>query len=163
MESVSELLSGLSEQIATFKGFASVFVMLFIDLCVLIILLKSGSEKKLNHRKWRREFNYIAVVEGQRIIPVENSEILLGRHRSADIQFPDMSVSRYHAVLTYSDGVFLLEDLNSKSGTYLNGKKIKSAVINIGDEIKLGAVVFHIKKIKEIENVRRREKRKNKA
>lgn len=161
MENISELISGLSEQIVTFKGFASVFVMLFIDLCVLIILLKSGSEKKHCHKKWRREFNYIAVVEGKRIIPVENSEILLGRHRSADIQFPDLSVSRYHAVLTYSDGVFLLEDLNSKSGTYLNGKKIKSAVINVDDEIRLGGVVFHIKKLKETNN--EHSKRKNKA
>lgn len=163
METLSELFSGLWDQIVTFKGFASVFVMLFIDICALVILLKSCSEKKLSSRKWRSEFNYIAVVEGHRVIPVENSEILLGRHRSADIQFPDLSVSRYHAVLTYSDGVFLLEDLNSKSGTFLNGKKIKSAVININDEIRMGAVVFHIKKIKDVNNGQRKNKRKNKA
>lgn len=163
MESVSELFRGLYEQLITFKGMASLFVMLFIDLCVLIILLKSGSEKKLCNKKWRREFSYMAVVEGRRIIPVETSEILLGRHRSADIQFPDLSVSRYHAVLTYSDGIFLLEDLNSKSGTYLNGKKIKSAVVNTDDEIRLGAVVFHLKRIKETGNERGRAKRKNKA
>lgn len=163
LESLSDLFGGLYEQIVTFKGFASVFVMLFIDLCVLIILLKSGSEKKFCHKKWRKEFGYIAVVEGRRVIPVETSEILLGRHRSADIQFPDLSVSRYHAVLTFSDGVFLLEDLNSKSGTFLNGKRIHSAVINVDDEIRLGAVVFHIKKIKEINNGGRKGKRKNKA
>ena len=55
-----------------------------------------------------KSFGYIAVVDDTRVIPVENSEILLGRHRSADIQFPNLSVSRYHAVLTYSDGIFLL-------------------------------------------------------
>ncbi len=163
LESVSDLLNGLYAQIITFRGFASVFVMLFIDLCALIILLKSGSEKKLCHKKWRKEFGYIAVVEGRRVIPVETSEILLGRHRSADIQFPDLSVSRYHAVLTYSDGVFLLEDLNSKSGTYLNGKKIHSAVINVDDEIRLGAVVFQIKRIKETNNSGRKGKGKRKA
>lgn len=70
-----------------------------------------------------------------------------------------MSVSRYHAVLSYSDGIFLLEDLNSKSGTYLNGKKIRSAVVNINDEIRIGAVVFYLKKIKDGNN----EERKNKA
>ena len=43
LESVSDLLNGLYAQIITFRGFASVFVMLFIDLCALIILLKSGS------------------------------------------------------------------------------------------------------------------------
>ncbi len=163
LESVSDLFHGLYAQLLTFRGFASLFVMLFIDLCVIIILLKSGEEKKFCDRKWRKEFGYIAVVEGHRIIPVETSEILLGRHRSADIQFPDLSVSRYHAVLTFSDGVFLLEDLNSKSGTFLNGKRIRSAVINVDDEIRLGAVAFQIKKIKEIDNGSRKGKRKNKA
>ena len=66
-------------------------------------------------------------------------------------------------MLTYSDGVFLLEDLNSKSGTYLNGKKIHSAVINVDDEIRLGAVVFQIKRIKETNNGGRKGKGKRKA
>lgn len=159
METLSELLRGLGEQIITFKGFACVFAMLSIDLCAFIILLKSCSEKKLCSKKWRRRYEYIAVVDADRVIPVETSEILMGRHRSADIQFPDLSVSRYHAVLSYSDGVFLLEDLNSKSGTYLNGKKIRSAVVNINDEIRMGAVVFHIKKIKDTNNEQRKRKK----
>lgn len=163
MENFSDLINGILDQIVTFKGFASVFVMLFIDICALFILIKSWSEKKMCRKKWRREFSYLAVTDGRRVIPIENSEILLGRHRSVDIQFPDLSVSRYHAVLTYSDGIFLLEDLNSRSGTYLNGKKIRSAVVNVNDEIRLGAVVFHIKKIKDVSNVQRKNERKNKA
>lgn len=159
METWSEFLRGLGEQIMTFKGFACIFAMLFIDLCAAALLVKCGSEKKLCRRKWRKRFGYIAVADENRVIPIENSEVLLGRHRSADIQFPDLSVSRYHAVLSYSDGIFLLEDLNSKSGTYLNGKKIRSAVVNINDEIRIGAVVFYLKKIKDGNN----EERKNKA
>ncbi|MBE6852231.1 MAG: FHA domain-containing protein [Ruminococcus sp.] len=160
METVSELLNGLGEQIVTFKGFACAFAMLFIDICAFIILIMSSSEKKMCRKKWRKKFEYIAVVDEHRVIPIENSEILMGRHRSADIQFPDLSVSRYHAVLTYSDGVFLLEDLSSKSGTYLNGKKIKSAVVNIDDEIRMGAAVFYIKKIKEGTNDKRKREKK---
>lgn len=163
MENFSDLIDGILDQIVTFKGFASVFVMFFIDICALFILIKCVSEKKLCRKKWRSSFSYLAVTDGRRVIPIENSEILLGRHRSVDIQFPDLSVSRYHAVLTYSDGIFLLEDLNSRSGTYLNGKKIKSAVVNVDDEIRMGAVTFHIKKIKDVSNVQKRNKRKNKA
>ena len=41
MENFSDLINGILDQIVTFKGFASVFVMLFIDVCALFILLKS--------------------------------------------------------------------------------------------------------------------------
>lgn len=149
METLSEFIKGFGEQIMTFKGFACIFVLLFIDLCAMIILLKSYLEKRFCKKKWQDIFGHIAIVDENRVIPIETAEILLGRHRSADVQFHDLSVSRYHAVLTYSDGIFLLDDLNSKSGTYLNGKKIKSAVVNVNDEIRMGAVVFYLKKIKE--------------
>ncbi|MDD6824652.1 MAG: FHA domain-containing protein [Oscillospiraceae bacterium] len=161
METITEYLEGIWNQMSDLKGVAGLFSMLFIDLCAFIILIKSCAEKRNCNLKWRRRYEYIAIVDGKRVIPVENSEILLGRHRSADIQFPDMSVSRYHAVLTYSDGIFLLEDLNSKSGTFLNGKKIQKAVVNVNDEIRMGAVIFYIKKIKDVSN--ERNKRKSKA
>ena len=158
-ETLSEFFKGFSQQLSMFKGISVLVALLLTDICMMVIFLKCYSEKKFCLKKWRKRFGYIAVVDDTRVIPVENSEILLGRHRSADIQFPDLSVSRYHAVLTYSDGIFLLDDLNSKSGTYVNGKRIKSAVVKVNDEIQLGSMTFHLKKIKDVEN----DKRKNKA
>lgn len=151
-ETLSEFLRGFGEQIVTFKGRACAVCMLLIDLCALFIFIKCYSEKKFVAKKWRNRFNYAAIVDSDRVIPIQNSEILLGRHRSADIQFPDLSVSRYHAVLTFSDGKFVLDDLGSKSGTYVNGKKIRSAVVKFNDEIRMGKIVFSIKKIKDGEN-----------
>ena len=151
-ETLSEFLRGFGEQIVTFKGIACAVCMLLIDLCAFFIFIKCYSEKKFVSKKWRNRFNYAAIVDSDRVIPIQNSEILLGRHRSADIQFPDLSVSRYHAVLTFSDGKFVLDDLGSKSGTYVNGKKIRSAVIKFNDEIRMGKIVFSIKKIKDGEN-----------
>ncbi len=155
-ETLSEFFKGLGEQLSTFKGVSILVALLFTDLCMLFIFLKCYSERKLCRKRWRKRFNYFAIVDDTRVIPVENSEILLGRHRSADIQFQNLSVSRYHAVLTYSDGKFLLDDLNSKSGTYVNGKRIKSAVVRINDEIRLGSVIFCLKKIKDGENDQRK-------
>ena len=155
-ETLSEFLKGFGEQIVTFKGFACAFALLFVDFCAIAIFCKSYSEKKFCHKKWNRRFEYLALVDENRVIPIENSEILLGRHRSSDIQLPDLSVSRYHAVLTFSDGILLLDDLNSKSGTYVNGKRIKSAVIKINDEIRIGAMIFSIKKIKDGDNGKRK-------
>ena len=73
------------------------------------------------------------------MIPLEADEILIGRHGAADIRFPDMSVSRYHAVLYVSNGVWSVMDLDSKSGTYVNGRKIRSQVtLKDMDEIRFG-------------------------
>ena len=50
-----------------------------------------------------------------------------------------MSVSRYHAVLYVSNGVWSVMDLGSKSGTYVNGRKIRSQVkLKDMDEIRFG-------------------------
>ncbi len=155
-ETLSEFLKGFGEQIVTFRGIACAVCMLLIDICAFFILLKCYREKKFCEKKWRKFFGYAAIVDEDRVIPIQNSEVLLGRHRSADIQFPDLSVSRYHAVLTFSDGKFLLDDLNSKSGTYVNGKKVKSAVVRFNDEIRIGKIVFYIKKIKDGDNERRK-------
>lgn len=150
-ETFSEFLKGISEQIITYKGIACSVALLLVNICLLLIIFKCFREKKYSDYKWRRKFGNVAIVYEDTVIPIENSEVLLGRHRSADIRFTDLSVSRYHAVLTFSDGLFLLDDLDSKSGTFLNGKKIKSAVVKAGDEIKLGAMSFVLKKVKDSE------------
>jgi pSer/pThr/pTyr-binding forkhead associated (FHA) protein len=53
-----------------------------------------------------------------------------------------MSVSRKHCQLNYDDGVLKIRDLDSRNGTYLNGKRIDEAVIQAGDSIKIGPLTF---------------------
>ncbi|MDO5558668.1 MAG: FHA domain-containing protein [Oscillospiraceae bacterium] len=151
-EDFTDFINGFFDQLVTLKGIASAVALLAIDFCALVLFLKASRERKFCQNQWTKRFSHYALVADKRVIPVENSEILLGRHRSADIQFPDLSVSRYHAVLTFSDGKLLIDDLNSKSGTYVNGKRIKSAVLKINDEVRLGAMIFYIKRVKEVEN-----------
>ena len=78
---------------------------------------------------------------------MEADEILVGRHGAADIRFTDMSVSRYHAVLYVSNGVWSVMDLGSKSGTYVNGRKIRSQVkLKDMDEIRFGTLdLFNVR------------------
>ena len=47
-------------------------------------------------------------------------------------------VSRHHARIVISEGEATLEDLGSKNGTYLRGKRIASAPLADGDEIRMG-------------------------
>lgn len=70
--------------------------------------------------------------------PLNCDEILIGRHASADIRLPDISVSRYHAMLTVSEGVWVIKDIGSKSGIYVNGNLVKEAALRENDLINIG-------------------------
>lgn len=66
-------------------------------------------------------------------------EISVGRLSRNDIQLHDAFCSSYHASLYASENGYLLQDNNSKNGTFLNGKRIpEEAVLKKGDEILIG-------------------------
>jgi diguanylate cyclase (GGDEF)-like protein len=79
--------------------------------------------------------------------PLLYSRILtIGRNsQNVIIVKKNLTVSRHHAKVYFDRPNFVVEDLDSKNGTYLNGKRIKRAVIAGGDELKIGEVVFQIK------------------
>ncbi len=51
--------------------------------------------------------------------------VIIGRHPECSIQIDDGSVSRHHARVTNTDGVWFIEDLESRNGTFLNGQTIQ--------------------------------------
>jgi hypothetical protein len=68
---------------------------------------------------------------------------VIGRAADATIQIDSPSVSRYHARILVADRGAILEDVNSKNGTFLDGKRITtSAVLSDGNEIRLGRVAL---------------------
>lgn len=76
----------------------------------------------------------------------------IGKSKRNDIVLRDRTASRKHAFLSYdnSSGHFLIEDLKSKSGVYLNKKRIRGKeVLNFNDEIRIGATVMEFKKALE--------------
>jgi serine phosphatase RsbU (regulator of sigma subunit)/pSer/pThr/pTyr-binding forkhead associated (FHA) protein len=78
--------------------------------------------------------------------PLERASVVLGRHPQCDIVLESASVSRQHVKITLSEGNYYLEDLNSRNGTYLNGKlATKPQLLKEGDEIGICdlSFVFH--------------------
>ncbi len=66
--------------------------------------------------------------------------VLLGRDPSADFQIPLATVSRHHARISESDGVYVLEDMGSVHGTSLNDTKIQKGekkVLRDGDVLQI--------------------------
>jgi adenylate cyclase len=81
----------------------------------------------------------LATAEGQQAIELRpiNS---LGRHPNNSIQLLDKIVSKEHCILEQRDGQFILRDLGSLNGTYINGERVRGEqVLRHGDEIALGS------------------------
>ncbi len=64
----------------------------------------------------------------------------LGRHPNNTVQVLDRIVSKEHCHLDLIDGGrFILRDLGSLNGTYVNGERVSERILNPGDEIMLGS------------------------
>lgn len=109
-----------------------------LDLCVLVVLITAYREKKSAGKKWSEISMDMELAEQGMTYRLGCDEVLIGRHASADIRLPDLSVSRYHAILTVSEGKWTIKDMGSKSGLFINGSMVKEAVLNENDVITLG-------------------------
>jgi FHA domain/Domain of unknown function (DUF1707) len=76
--------------------------------------------------------------------PVTAGRVLLGRSSACQLVFTDDTVSRRHAELRIIDGRWMLRDLDSSNGTWVNGRRVIEAEVTAGDEIVLGACRFKL-------------------
>ena len=71
---------------------------------------------------------------------LERDALSVGRSSGLDVHLDSEEVSRNHARLGRVDDEYVIEDLGSRNGIYLNGLKVHSAVLRDGDELQLGDV-----------------------
>lgn len=109
-----------------------------LDICALVLILTAYSERRSCKKRWDKMTGDMELAEQGMTYPLVCDEILIGRHASADIRLPDISVSRYHAMLTIFNGVWIITDIGSKSGVFVNGNLIKQAVLRENDTINIG-------------------------
>ena len=67
---------------------------------------------------------------------------VIGRRHDCDLCVPLMVVSRRHCQLSQNNETVKIRDLDSKSGTYLNGNRISEATVKAGDYITIGPLTF---------------------
>lgn len=77
-----------------------------------------------------------------REIELTDRKITLGRLSENDVVLKDDTVSRYHAQLFFTSEGYLLRDLHTKNGTWVNGKKIKEQLLKDGDEVRIGTTIL---------------------
>jgi FHA domain/zinc-ribbon domain len=70
--------------------------------------------------------------------PLEGERTLIGRSPDCEIFLDDVTVSRKHAVLQRRDDAFVIEDLGSLNGTFVNRRRIESGELTDNDELQIG-------------------------
>jgi hypothetical protein len=92
----------------------------------------------------------IAVITGRNAgsnLPIDGKkEILIGRAASSDLIIGDEFASSMHAKLVLVGEDWVLQDLNSTNGTFLDGKKVTTpATIRAGMNIRIGTTNFELR------------------
>jgi len=86
------------------------------------------------------------LIWGQREVALLDGENILGRGADSLVWIDAQSVSRRHARLMVASGLATLEDLGSKSGTFVNGVRLTAPVaLRDGDELRVGSVPMTLK------------------
>ena len=89
-------------------------------------------------RRWfrRRTVGLLEAAAGGRMV--------LGRAPGCQLVFADDTVSRRHAELRFADGRWMLRDLGSVNGTWVNGRRVMEAEVAPGDDVQLGGCALRL-------------------
>ena len=82
----------------------------------------------------------VFLIINKQIIPLTKTVTTLGRQLENDIVIHEEFLSRFHAAIIYENDKYVLYDKDSTSGTFVNGRKIDSCVLNSGDLISLANI-----------------------
>ncbi len=83
------------------------------------------------------------LVWGRRMVPLGGGENLVGRAVESVVFIDSSRVSRHHARIEVTETGAVLEDLGSKNGTYIEGKRVEGTVaLSDGDQITVGPMVM---------------------
>ena len=95
----------------------------------------TGELRKLNVS----EFNNACLVLNHHVYRLKSVVTRIGRYFENDCVIDDLTVSRQHAEIRQEDGAFVLYDLNSTKGTYVNNIHVNKKTLKTGDIIRLGS------------------------
>ena len=78
-------------------------------------------------------------------IPLQKASLTIGRTPGNDLIIDNLAVSGHHAKFLVDQDHFVIEDLSSLNGTFVNGQRIRRTTLKDGDEVVIGkhTLVFH--------------------
>ncbi len=99
-----------------------------------------GMETKKNDSDEKIPQNAFLIVHGTKVFPLNKTVVNVGRRIENDLTIDDPRVSRNHAQLRVVNGRYVIFDLNSTGGTYVNSQRSHQSVLYPGDVISLAGV-----------------------
>ncbi|HNZ15638.1 MAG: DUF3662 domain-containing protein [Anaerolineaceae bacterium] len=86
--------------------------------------------------------NAYFIINGKEQLYLTKAIIKIGRRSTSDIQIDDPLVSRDHLLLRAKQGYYLLFDLSSTGGTFINNQPVKTATLKPGDVVRIGKTLL---------------------
>lgn len=80
----------------------------------------------------------LLAASGETSFPLNRDSHTLGRHRNNDIVITDPKVSSFHARIDRTGEGFTITDLKSRNGIFVNGRRVETARLKGGEEIRVG-------------------------
>jgi|GEM_PF-2776504 len=97
----------------------------------------------MNQTGWTAE-NLLLRTQDGNVYPVSETT-LIGREADCQIVLNHPRISRHHACIHRQDGQWLVEDLCSGNGTFVNGRRLDAPhILNPGDELRLDDIVLQL-------------------
>jgi pSer/pThr/pTyr-binding forkhead associated (FHA) protein len=77
-------------------------------------------------------------------VELTQPDMVIGRHSTADLRLPLPDVSRRHCRFVYAEGVWQLFDLDSMNGVFVNGERVRRAMVRHKDIVGIGGFQFEV-------------------
>src|SRR5438552_16030968 len=86
----------------------------------------------------------LAAISGLKdtVISMNEGPVLIGRQTGATLRIRNSSVSRRHAVIEQDGDKFVIADLDSRNGTFVNDVPVKRCELQHGDRVRIGESLF---------------------
>jgi predicted component of type VI protein secretion system len=81
----------------------------------------------------------------QKSYPLDRPKLIVGREPTCEIPIDNLGISRQHCAFAQKGDAFVVQDLGSSNGTFVNGKKITEHFLNNDDEVVIGKYTLKFK------------------
>lgn len=133
---------GPAATIPASSGGSFAIILVVLVVVAMSVYIQVNKSKKKTARVIALQFQ-TGPLQGQRL-SVPQATAIIGRGSQAAIPINDSSVSRQHAQIYEDSKGWIIQDLESQTGTFVNGRRMTRVRIGPGDQIKLGNSTFTI-------------------
>lgn len=134
---------------------ALLVIRMLLPVLAIIIVFQCYSAMR-RHRRDEKPLIMLVDNATNEALPVLYWENSIGRGRGTDITLTDMTVSRDHAVLLRRECGWMINDVGSKAGTYVNGERTNGRqAVYINDKITIGNTTLIIKRADDYTDIER--------